>query len=145
MRRMARDRTPVAGLSGKRTARVAIEVTTCAPGDDLHAALTPMWHYFGRVPADDSVAALRRLMPPYRVHIARDGAAVIGAAGSFAFELTVPGGRVPAAGVTLVAVLPTHRRRGVLRQMMRQQLDACREGAEPVAYLWATDDNIYHR
>src|SRR6516165_7252859 len=94
--------------------RVTIAVVTCASGDDLRAALTPMWHYFGRVPADDSIAALRRLMPPYRVHTAQDGAHVIGAAGSFAFELTVPGARVPAAGVTIVAVLPTHRRRGAL-------------------------------
>lgn len=125
--------------------RVTIAVVTCASGDDLRAALTPMWHYFGRVPADDSIAALRRLMPPYRVHTAQDGAHVIGAAGSFAFELTVPGARVPAAGVTIVAVLPTHRRRGALRQMMRVQLDACRERAEPLAYLWAAEDGIYER
>jgi predicted acetyltransferase len=70
---------------------------------------------------------------------------IVGAVGSFPFELTVPGGRVSAAGVTIVAVLPTHRRRGILRRLMRAPLDACRERGEPVAYLWATEDTIYDR
>jgi GNAT superfamily N-acetyltransferase len=40
------------------------------------------------------------------------------------YELTVPGlALVPAAGVTAVGVLPTHRRRGLLSRMMRRQLD----------------------
>ena len=52
---------------------------------------------------------------------------------------------MPAAGVTIAAVLPSHRRRGVLRAMMRALLDACHERGEPVAYLWATEDTIYGR
>ena len=59
------------------------------------------------------------------------------------FDLTVPGGQVKAAGVTIVGVLPTHRRRGYLRAMMRSQIDAARERGEPVAVLWATEDTIY--
>src|ERR1700730_16736996 len=38
-----------------------------------------------------------------------------------------------------------HRRRGLLRAMMRALLDACHQGGEPVAYLWATEDTIYGR
>jgi predicted acetyltransferase len=128
---------------------MTIEITACAFPDDLRAALTPMWHYFGRQPLDEQVATLQQVLPPQRVHAAwdggRDGGRVVGAAGSFAFQLTVPGGRVSAAGVTIVGVLPTHRRRGILRQMMRAQLDACRERGESVAYLWATEDTIYTR
>ena len=120
-----------------------VEIKLCASPDDLRGAVTPIWHYFGRQPLDEQVKALQRVMPAHRVHTAWDDSRVVGAAGSFAFDLTVPGGCVPAAGVTIVAVLPTHRRRGVLRQMMRAQLDACRERGEPVAYLWATEDTIY--
>jgi predicted acetyltransferase len=47
--------------------------------------------------------------------------------------------------VTVVGVLPTHRRRGVLNAMMRAQLDACRAADEPVACLWASEDMIYGR
>lgn len=56
-----------------------------------------------------------------------------------------PRGRVPAAGVTVAGVLPTYRRWGLLRAMMRALLDACRVAGDPVAYLWATEDTIYGR
>jgi predicted acetyltransferase len=124
---------------------VTMDISTCASTDELRAALAPMWHYLGRVPVDEYVAALQRVMPPHRVHVTRDGGRIIGAAGSFPFDLAVPGGRISAAGVTLVAVLPTHRRRGVLRQLMRAQIDACRQRGEPVAFLWASEDTIYDR
>lgn len=62
------------------------------------------------------------------------------------FQLTVPGSSVPAAGVTWVAVLPTHRRRGVLNSLMRRQLaDITAAGREPIAALWATEAGIYGR
>jgi predicted acetyltransferase len=109
-------------------------------------AVSPIWHYFGRsAPSEDQVEALARVLPAERVHAAWDGDRVIGGAGAFPFELSVPGGRIRAAGVTVVGVLPSHRRRGVLRAMMRAQLDACREQGESVAYLWASEDTIYGR
>src|SRR6476619_214736 len=53
----------------------------------------------------------------------RDGKDWVGTAGAFSFRVTVPGGAaVPAAGVTMVSVAATHRRRGVLTAMMRRQL-----------------------
>ena len=57
--------------------------------------------------------------------------------------MTVPGGTVRAAGLTVVGVLPTHRRRGILRRMMRAQLDDVHRRGEPVASLWASEDTIY--
>ncbi|MGW0754794.1 GNAT family N-acetyltransferase [Streptomyces sp. NPDC002587] len=75
-----------------------------------------------------------------------DGATCVGSAGSFAFRLSVPGGAiVPAAGVTMVGVSPTHRRRGVLSSLMRRQLDDVRAGGEPLAVLTASDPAIYGR
>ena len=61
------------------------------------------------------------------------------------FDLTVPGGELPTAGVTVVGVLPTHRRRGVLRSLMRAQLDDAHERGEPLAALWASEESIYGR
>jgi predicted acetyltransferase len=123
-----------------------IEVRPCASAGELPAAAAPIWHYFGRsAPRDDFIGQLGRVLPTGRVLVAWDGDRAVGGAGAFPFMLTVPGGRVAAAGVTGVGVLPTHRRRGVLSTMMRTQLDACRERGEPVAYLWATEDTIYGR
>jgi len=112
----------------------------------MRAAVSPIWYYFGRSrPSDEQIDSLARVLPPERVYAAWDGASVVGGAGAFPFELTVPGGRVRAAGVTVVGVLPSHRRRGILTAMMRAQLDACRQNSEPVGCLWASEDTIYGR
>ncbi|WP_179382279.1 GNAT family N-acetyltransferase [Streptomyces sp. SA15] len=75
-----------------------------------------------------------------------DGDVVVGTAGAFSFRLTVPGGAsVPAAGVTMVSVAATHRRRGVLTSMMRRQLDDVRSWGEPLAVLTASEPAIYGR
>ncbi|NNC90909.1 MAG: GNAT family N-acetyltransferase, partial [Acidimicrobiia bacterium] len=59
--------------------------------------------------------------------------------------LTVPGGTVGCGGTTVIAVLPTHRRRGVLTEMMRFHLDEVAGRSEPVAALWASEAPIYGR
>jgi predicted acetyltransferase len=75
-----------------------------------------------------------------------DGERCVGTAGAFGFRLTVPGGAsVPAAGVTMVGVAGTHRRRGVLTSMMRRQLDDVRSWGEPLAVLTASEPVIYGR
>jgi predicted acetyltransferase len=74
------------------------------------------------------------------------GEECVGTAGAFAFRMTVPGGaQVPAAGVTMVSVAATHRRRGVLTSMMRRQLDDVRSWGEPLAVLTASEPAIYGR
>lgn len=122
------------------------KVRPCASTEELRAAARPIWHYFGSsAPTDDQLERLSRVLPAERMHGAWDDGRAVGGAAAFPFELTVPGGRVPAAGVSAVGVLPTHRRRGILRALMRAQLDACHERGEAVAYLWATEDTIYGR
>ncbi|MEU7582484.1 GNAT family N-acetyltransferase [Streptomyces sp. NPDC041068] len=75
-----------------------------------------------------------------------DGDACVGTAGAFSFRLAVPGGAlVDAAGVTMVGVAATHRRRGILTSMMRRQLDDVRAGGEPLAVLTASEPVIYGR
>ncbi|MFC8100493.1 GNAT family N-acetyltransferase [Streptomyces sp. NPDC057363] len=75
-----------------------------------------------------------------------EGDECVGTAGAFGFRMTVPGGaQVPAAGVTMVSVAGTHRRRGVLTSMMRRQLDDVRSWGEPLAVLTASEPAIYGR
>ncbi|MFF0970789.1 GNAT family N-acetyltransferase [Streptomyces sp. NPDC003703] len=75
-----------------------------------------------------------------------DGDRCVATAGAFGFRVTVPGGAaVPAAGVTMVGVAATHRRRGLLTSMMRRQLDDVRSWGEPLALLTASEPGIYGR
>ena len=56
--------------------------------------------------------------------------------GVFSIDLSVPGGELQAGGVTWITVAPTHRRRGILRSMMRLMVDDCHARNEPLAMLW---------
>ena len=74
-----------------------------------------------------------------------DESSVVGTAGTWTFEMTVPGGYVPCGGLTWVSVLPSHRRKGILTAMMRNQLDSVRDRGEAIAALWASEAIIYGR
>jgi len=122
------------------------DVRPCSSLEELRAATAPISQYFGvSVPSDEQFDRIGRILPPERMDAAWENGRLVGGAGALPFTLTIPGARIPAAGVTAVAVLPTHRRRGILTALMRAQLDACRERGESVAYLWATEDTIYGR
>jgi predicted acetyltransferase len=123
-----------------------MDVRPCATADEMCAALAPIWHYFGQLPPNvDAIKHFARVLEPHRVHAGFDGEAIVSGSASFPFDLTVPGGLVKAAGVTVVGVLPTHRRRGYLGAMMRSLIDAAHGRGEAVAVLWATEDTIYGR
>jgi predicted acetyltransferase len=125
---------------------VSLEVRPAAP-DELLAALAPITHYFGSAgrPPEDHMLGVTRVLPEGRMHAAFAAEGIVGGAGAYAFELTVPGARVPTAGVTVVGVLPTHRRRGILRELMRAQLVDVHARGEPLAALWASEGGIYGR
>ncbi|MGH9050251.1 MAG: GNAT family N-acetyltransferase [Acidimicrobiia bacterium] len=71
---------------------------------------------------------------------------IVGTGRLYSFELTLPGGAlVPVAAVSWVAVLPTHRRRGILTEIMRRQLDDAVARGESMAVLHASEGGIYRR
>jgi predicted acetyltransferase len=124
---------------------VTIEYRTSRP-DEMAAALSPIWHYFGRLASEEDVEKMIRILPPERTHVAAENGAVVGGSGAYLFETTVPGGaQVPTAGVVAVGVLPTHRRRGILRGLMRKELDDVHEWGQPLATLYASEGAIYRR
>ncbi|MFF3625080.1 GNAT family N-acetyltransferase [Streptomyces sp. NPDC002467] len=65
---------------------------------------------------------------------------------SFAQQLTVPGGAsVSASAVSNVAVLPTHRRQGLLSRMMAGELAAAKARGDVLSTLIAAEYPIYGR
>ncbi len=101
---------------------------------------------FGEHATAAGLAVERALLPLDRALAAYDGPAMVGTAASYPFQVTVPGGAtLPAAGVSNVGVLATHRRRGVLRQLMHHQLDDAAARGEVLAVLNASESAIYGR
>jgi predicted acetyltransferase len=123
----------------------ALPIRTATP-DQVRAFFAPLMAAFGDEMTEAQFELESRTLEPGRLIAAFDGDVAVGTAGAYTFRMTVPGGaEVAAAGVTLVGVEPGHRRRGVLRALMRHQLDDVRERGEPVAILWASESAIYQR
>ena len=102
---------------------------------------------FGETPVDaEEGAAWRAAHDPDRSLGVFERDRVVAVTAARPFELTLPGPAwLTVAGITGMAVLPTHRRQGLLRRMMRHQLeDAARRG-EAVAALTASESSIYGR
>ncbi|BBY25498.1 enhanced intracellular survival protein [Mycobacterium stomatepiae] len=78
--------------------------------------------------------------------VACDGSDVVGMALAVDLRMTVPGGaELSTAGLTCVAVAPTHRRRGALRAMCAELHRRIAISGRPMAALYATEGGIYGR
>jgi predicted acetyltransferase len=81
-----------------------------------------------------------------RTRAAFVGDEIVGAGRNYSFDLTLPGGTmVPAAGVSWISVMPSHRRRGVLRGTMAALREDAVAHGEPVSILTASEGSIYGR
>ena len=108
-------------------AAVAIALLHAPHSDELWAKSEPTWQ------ACETLSAF-------------EGPACIGSVSEFLVDTTVPGGaRLPTAAITRVGVLPTHRRRGVAKQLMERLVVEARERGRMLASLRATEAVIYPR
>ncbi|SFW83759.1 GNAT family N-acetyltransferase [Amycolatopsis australiensis] len=116
--------------------------------EDFGVFVDTLYAAFGRfpeTPAEGGGICAAYEMDRALLAVAPDGRP-IGTAAAYSFELTLPGAIiVPAAGVTAVGVLPTHRRRGVLSAMMRRMLARLDARGEFLSVLLASEAVIYRR
>jgi predicted acetyltransferase len=123
----------------------AVEIRSAADADWAAISLLDSTS-FGIFGHPEALAAWRTLMPTDSSVIACDGNNVVGMAHYLDMRLTVPGGaELPMAGVTIVAVAPTHRRRGILRSMYTELHNRIAGARYPIAGLTASEGGIYGR
>ena len=94
---------------------------------------------------DDLESPIYDVLDDDRTFFAWDGDDIAGMCSNFTLNTSTPGGELPAAGVTFIAVRPTHRRRGVMTQMLDTLHTDGIARHEPIAALWAADPAIYGR
>jgi predicted acetyltransferase len=121
-----------------------LQLRTCSP-EELNAFLETTEAAFGDETHAEELDSNNRIFEADRCLYAADGDAMVGTAGAFTFRMSIPGGDLPTAGVTLVGVLPSHRRQGILTRMMQHQLNDIHGRGEPLAALWASEGTIYGR
>ena len=93
---------------------------------------------------DEFESWLARMALERTLGIFEDGR-IVGTTTSFGVDMKVPGSTLPVGCVSSVAVMPTHRRRGMLTRMMAYQLRDFHEREEPLSALYASEGLIYGR
>lgn len=94
----------------------------------------------------EAVSSFHTLEETSRTIAGFDGTEIVGTLGAFNLELAIPGGApLATAGTTHITVRPTHRRRGLLRDLMRAHFEEIRERGDPLAALWSSESGIYRR
>lgn len=122
-----------------------IEIRT-AVADDVERMFHVDGRNFGFSYTPEMIADGVPTLDLSRFRHAWDGDELVGVAGSFALDVTLPGGSsVPMGGVTWVSVSATHRRRGILTRLMDAVHADIDERGEPVASLGASESAIYER
>ena len=96
--------------------------------------------------ANELAAVRRDHFDPARMIAAFDGERIIGTFRTFTAQLTLPGGaRVPVNSVTAVTTLPTHRRRGVLTELMADDVARSVARGDAASVLITAEWPIYGR
>lgn len=114
--------------------------------DRLEDLMLPIMNAMGWVGSAEQRESLLR-QPEFDFRLgAWEGDLIVGGVGAFSFDVTVPGGvPVAASGLTMVGVHPTHRRRGVLTELVRSHIETARSRNQLVSLLWASEGSIYGR
>jgi predicted acetyltransferase len=121
---------------------------------EIRPIAAEQWAEFGRVMgivfgeshSDEELADHQRGFEFDRSMAAFDGDRIVGTGGADSLELTLPGlTSIPVGGLTAISVLPTHRRRGILRAMILRHFEDVEARGEPVSALGASESVIYGR
>ncbi|HEY4608501.1 MAG TPA: GNAT family N-acetyltransferase [Ilumatobacteraceae bacterium] len=117
-----------------------------ADEDDWPAICHVDGRSFGFLYTEEQMERARPLHDISRFEVAVDRKEVVGVVGVFTLRVTVPGGaQLPMGGVTWVSTAATHRRQGVLTELIARSLADIDRRGEPVAMLGASESGIYER
>jgi predicted acetyltransferase len=122
---------------------IDIRPITPDQGDQFSGVLATA---FGETFTEEELADHDRWFEYDRSIGAFDGDRIVGTGGAFSMDLTLPGlTTIPIGGLTAISVLPTHRRRGILRAMIAYHFEDTEGRGELVSGLGASESVIYGR
>ena len=122
---------------------IDIRPITPDQGDQFSGVLATA---FGETFTEEELADHDRWFEYDRSIGAFDGDRIVGTGGAFSMDLTLPGlTTIPIGGLTAISVLPTHRRRGILRSMIAYHFEETEGRGELVSALGASESVIYGR
>ncbi len=110
---------------------------------ELDAWLEGEWRAWGVRPPPAELAAWRAVLAGGTTLGTQEGGKPVAGLAAVPGTLTVPGSEVPVSILASAWVEPTHRRRGLLRDLMRGHLDELRQAGVGVAVLVPAQSGIY--
>ncbi len=117
-----------------------------AVDDDWLAICHADGRAFGVAYTPDRIERSRSVCDVSRFELAFDGKEIVGVVGAFTMHVTLPGGgSVPMGALTWVSTATTHRRQGVLTELMARSLADVDRRGEAVSMLAASEGGIYER
>ena len=125
---------------------MTLEIRTVQDPDRLREFAVVHATAFGYRWEDDKLEKVVPSLAVVNCVAAFEGEDIVGVSVDQPFQITLPGGSAaPMRGITWVGVLPTHRRRGVLRAMIEHQhRDFVSQGLW-LSALYASETTIYGR
>lgn len=124
---------------------MAIEIRPIVDAE-LQPYIDAVRRAFGSDEVEGEQDRVTKVMGLDRCHAAFDGDRLVGTIGSYALQLAVPGEvDVPTAGLSRVTVSATHRRQGILTNLMDTHFEHAAANGEAVSILWASEVAIYGR
>jgi predicted acetyltransferase len=124
---------------------MSIEMRTCtaADGDELFRV---DGRNFGSHFTPEEMQERLPIIEWDRFQVAVDRGSIVSTVGVFTLDVTVPGGAaVPLGGITWVNTSATHRRRGLMAQLIERAHRDSAERGEPMTGLGASESAIYGR
>jgi predicted acetyltransferase len=122
---------------------IDIRPITPEQGDEFSAVMAAA---FGETFTEEELADHDRWFEYERSIAAFDGDRMVGTGGAYSMDLTLPGLiTIPIGGLTAISVLPTHRRRGILRSMIAYHFQEVEGRGEMVSALGASESLLYGR
>jgi predicted acetyltransferase len=122
-----------------------IEIRPVTP-DEVDEVARVFGTTFGERWPAEAVEDVRQVLEYDRSLCGFDAGAMVATGGAYTFQLALPGGtQLGAGGLTLISVLPTHRRRGILRALIARHFEDVLGRGEPVSILLASESLLYGR
>lgn len=145
--------TPIDSTAKQRLADLGLRFELIASADD---AFGPWFQamvrgFYEPSLGDESLPSRREGFANRRIcglweDSAADPETPVATASSWLMALTVPGRRsIPAWAISTITVAPTHRRRGIARNLMEAELRTAAKLGVPAAILTASEATIYER
>jgi predicted acetyltransferase len=123
---------------------MASEIRPATP-DDYDRIHFVVAYSFAADRTDEGRAAMRHLEDLTNGYVLLDEGEIVASLRVYDFNLLINGSPVPMGGVSAVACLPEHRRKGYVGQLLRYALERMRENGQPLSALHTPHPSLYSR